>query len=121
MKDVSWRGYGGQPIGPLVVPDVKMAFLPYSNVKFGAYQGILGNNINAGDWCMMRAEEMILIQAEAKAKAMSGDLGGGKRILEDFVKNHRDPNYASKANSAAAFQDEVWMQRRIELWGEGFA
>ena len=119
LKDVSWRGYDGQPIGPLVVPDVKMAFYPYTNVKFGAYQGILGNNINAGDWCMMRAEEMILIQAEAKA--MSGDLGGGKRILEDFVKNYRDPSYTSKATSVAGFQDEVWMQRRIELWGEGFA
>lgn len=119
IEGLSWTGYEGKPIGPLAIPDVKMAFLPYTNVKFGAYQDILGNNVNAGDWCMMRAEEMILIQAEAKA--MSGDLGGGKQILEDFVKTYRDPQYSSKANSTAAFQDEVWLQRRIELWGEGFA
>lgn len=119
LEGLSWRGYDGQPIGPLVVPDVKMAFYPYTNVKFGGYQNILGNNINAGDWCMMRSEEMILIQAEARA--MSGDVAGGKAILEDFVKTYRDPSYICKAAGPADFQNEVWLQRRIELWGEGFA
>ena len=65
----------------------------------------------------MRAEEMILIQAEATA--MAG--GDGKSILENFVKTYRDPNYTCTASSGTAFQDEVWKQRRIELWGEGFA
>ena len=33
----------------------------------------------------------------------------------------RDPSFTSKANSAQDFQDEVWLQRRMELWGEGFS
>ena len=65
----------------------------------------------------MRAEEMILIKAEALE--MSG--GDGKTVLEDFVKTNRDPQYVCPATSGIAFQNEVWKQRRIELWGEGFA
>jgi hypothetical protein len=90
----------------------------YANVKFGQRKGI-GAPYNEGDWCMMRAEEMILIKAEATAKA--GNLGDGKQILEDFVKTYRDPSYTSIAGSVEAFENEVWLQRRIELWGEGFA
>ena len=67
----------------------------------------------------MRAEEMILIQAEATAKA--GDLAKGRSILENFVKTYRDPAFISKAGDVESFSDEVWLQRRIELWGEGFA
>jgi hypothetical protein len=91
---------------------------PYANVKFGQRSGI-GSNYNDGDWCLMRAEEMILIKAEAYAKA--GDLAKGKSILENFVKTYRDPSFVSTASNVMAFSDEVWLQRRIELWGEGFA
>ena len=67
----------------------------------------------------MRAEEMILIQAEAIA--MSGKLEEGKQILTNFVKTNRDPSYScSSISDVQKFQDEVWKQRRIELWGEGF-
>lgn len=66
----------------------------------------------------MRVEEMILIQAEAYIRA--GQEGKGKQILEDFVKTYRDPSY-SVAASKRRIEDEVWFQRRVELWGEGFA
>jgi hypothetical protein len=68
---------------------------------------------------MMRAEEMILIEAEATAKA--GNLAGGIQQLETFVKNNRNTAYTCTASSLEAFENEVWLQRRIELWGEGFA
>ncbi len=46
----------------------------------------------------------------------------GKNVLPDFVTTYRDPSYvASTASNAQVFQDEVWLQRRIELWGEGFS
>lgn len=93
--------------------------VPYANTKFGAYQSVFGNSTNASDWPLMRVEEMILIKAEAQA--MSGNLAGGKATLEDFVKTYRDPSFTSKAASPQEFQDEVWMQRRMELWGEGFS
>ena len=67
----------------------------------------------------MRVEEMYLINAEAEA--MGGNLSGGKSTLENFVRTYRDPSFTSKANSAQDFQDEVWLQRRMELWGEGFS
>ena len=41
--------------------------------------------------------------------------------MEDFVKTYRDPSFVSKASSIEDFENEVWQQRRIELWGEGFA
>ncbi len=72
----------------------------------------------------MRVEEMKLIEAEA---AGMQDEARGKALLEAFAKT-RDANYVyGKHNEAygntstSAFQNEVWWQRRVELWGEGFA
>ena len=124
LEGLSWTDmakgitYRGQEIVDAKIADVKVEMPAYSNVKFGQRSGV-GSSYNDGDWCLMRAEEMILIQAEATAKA--GDLAAGKTILEDFVKGYRDPEFSSKAASVEAFSDEVWLQRRIELWGEGFA
>ena len=116
LESVTWAGVSGQAVSTLAIDNVKMEFLPYTNVKFGCYNA--GTTTNDEDWPLMRVEEMILIQAEATAKA--GDEGKGKQILENFVKTHRDPNYSADA-SGRTFADEVWYQRRVELWGEGFA
>lgn len=91
---------------------------PYLNVKFGSYQDVYNNSTNACDFPLMRAEEMILIKAEGLA--MSGD-ANGKSVLENFVKSYRDPSYVCTASTAEALQEEIWFQRRIELWGEGFS
>ena len=116
LESVTWDGVSGQAVSTLAIDNVKMEFLPYTNVKFGCYN--VGTTTNDEDWPLMRVEEMILIQAEATAKA--GDEGKGKQILENFVKTHRDPSYSADA-SGRSFADEVWYQRRVELWGEGFA
>jgi len=116
LATVKWGSATGDAVAPLEIDGIKVAFLPYTNVKFGQYGGP-GSVVNAGDWCIMRAEEMILIRAEALA--MSG--GDGKSVLENFIKTYRNPQYVCPATSGPAFQDEVWKQRRIELWGEGFA
>ncbi|WP_455673497.1 RagB/SusD family nutrient uptake outer membrane protein [Phocaeicola sp.] len=92
---------------------------PYLNVKFGPYQDIYNNSTNACDFPMMRAEEMILIKAEGLA--MGGDVAGGKSTLENFVKAYRDNSYTCTASTAEALQEEIWFQRRVELWGEGFS
>lgn len=88
---------------------------PYLNVKFGAYQDVYNNATNACDFPLIRAEEMYLIKAEGLA--MSGS--DGKSVLENFVRTYRDPAYVCNAASATEIQDEIWFQRRIELWGEG--
>jgi hypothetical protein len=123
MANQTWTWAGGSAkgdaIAPLAIPDIKLPFIPYTNVKFGQYDHI-GGDINAGDWCIMRVEEMILIKAEATA--MAGNLQGGKDILKSFVTSYRDPSYSgSSAGDAISFQNDVWLQRRIELWGEGFS
>ncbi len=73
---------------------------------------------------MMRVEEMMLIEAEA---AGMQDEARGKQLLTAFAKL-RDPNFEYGQHSesydsdyAKPFQNEVWWQRRVELWGEGFA
>lgn len=94
-------------------------FATYTNVKFGPQDNILFNTENSQDWPLMRAEEMLLIQAEALGRSAGVD--AGKQVLEGFVKNYRDPAYTCSATDLDSFIDEVWFQRRVELWGEGFS
>ena len=94
----------------------KVPFLPYTNIKFGQKSGI-GNALNNNDFPLMRVEEMILIQAEGLAK--SGNEGQARQVLENFVRTYRDPAYDSNAGGRT-LADEIWFQRRVELWGEGF-
>ncbi len=93
-------------------------FLPYTNVKFGVYQGQFGTTLTCGDFPMMRVEEMYLILAEAQGRQ---DEARGAATLEQFVRTYRDPDYTYANKPTENFVDEVWRQRRIELWGEGFA
>lgn len=120
LDDLTWdAGENGSASGQAIADfeyDDKLAFVPYTNVKFGCTP--IGTNDNAEDMPLMRVEEMILIQAEAYAK--SGNEAKGRQILDDFVQTYRDPAYSSAA-SGRSFADEVWFQRRVELWGEGFA
>ena len=65
------------------------------------------------DYIYMRNAEMILIQAEAEAR-----LGQNSAAAATLAKlmQQRDPAWASGSVSV----DDVLLQRRIELWGEGF-
>lgn len=85
-------------------------------------------NVKYNAWCvsvpLMRVEEMKLIEAEA---AGMQDEARGIQLLTQFAQT-RDPNYtygthneAYNNTSTSRFQNEVWWQRRVELWGEGFA
>lgn len=104
----------GQEIADFEYDD-KLAFVPYTNVKFGCTP--IGTSDNAEDMPLMRVEEMILIQAEAYLK--SNNEAKAKQILEDFVKTYRDPAY-TVSFGGRNLADEIWFQRRVELWGEGF-
>ncbi len=116
LEYVTWNGVSGNAVSSLEIDNVKMAFLPYTNVKFGMYS--VGGTLNDEDWPMMRVEEMILIQAEGLAR--SGSAEQAKALLEDFVRTYRDPAYSADA-SGRSITDEIWFQRRVELWGEGFS
>ena len=116
LDNVVWNGVSGNEVASLEIDDVKMKFLPYTNVKFGMYT--VGGTLNDEDWPLMSVEEMILIEAEALLK--SGSEGKAQEMLESFVRTYRDPSYSSDA-SGRSLADEIWFQRRVELWGEGFA
>ena len=97
-------------------------FGTYANVKFGADGGTAGlyTQVPAQDWFLMRAEEMLFIKAEGLA--MSGQTAEAKSLLESFVNDNRMVTKGYTAPSdAAGLQNEIWYQRRIELWGEGFS
>ena len=119
LEGLTWNaGDQGSASGQAIADfeyDDKLAFIPYTNVKFGCIT--IGTQDNAEDMPLMRVEEMILLRAEALAK--SGKEAEGKKLLEDFVKTYRDPSYSAAAGGRS-FADEVWFQRRVELWGEGF-
>ena len=115
--DLTWGTAKGDEIANLVLDDgSKVALPPYTNIKFGMKSGV-GSTLNNNDWPLMRVEEMILIQAEGYA--ISGNEAKAKEILTNFVKTYRDPSYTIP--SGRTLRDEIWFQRRVELWGEGFA
>jgi len=115
LSTIAWGSTTGDAISTLAIDDQKMEFLPYTNVKFGCTT--IGGDKNDSDFPFMRVEELILIKAEGLAK--SGNEAEAKNVLTDFVKKYRDPDY-NIAMSPRTLADEIWFQRRVELWGEGF-
>jgi hypothetical protein len=85
----------------------------YMNRKFIAQ----ANASSVGDVPYMRAAEMFLIEAEALARA--GNDSQAAQVLFNFA-SQRDPEYTLTTNTGAALIEEIMIQRRIELWGEGF-
>ena len=67
---------------------------------------------------MANNERGHLILAEAQGHQSPAT---GAKTLQDFVKTYRDPAYACAAATTDDVTNAVWLQRRIELWGEGFA
>jgi hypothetical protein len=65
----------------------------------------------------MRAAEMYLIEAEALAR--DGQVGAAQDVLFECA-SARDSQYTKSTNIGQALIDEIMIQRRVELWGEGF-
>lgn len=63
---------------------------------------------------LMRTPEMILIEAEA---LYYSNPGAAKTLLFQLQKN-RDPNAVISANAGQALLDEIYVERRKELYGE---
>lgn len=117
LSKITWNGVNGDNISALEIPNVKVPFVAYTNVKFGMKSGI-GSTVNDSDWPLMRVEEMYLIEAEALAK--SGHESDAAKLLTEFVSTYRNPGYICSKTGQALY-DEIWKERRIELWGEGFS
>lgn len=85
---------------------------PYTNQKFLAFS----TGDSRGDVPYMRAAEMYLIEAEAKARL--GEPDAAEALLP--LAQARDAAYVLSTNTGQALIDEILLQRRWELWGEGF-
>lgn len=72
-----------------------------------------------GDYLLMRAGEMYLIEAEACARIGGAEEATALTVLNTLVKA-RYPAYTF-AGTGATLLNEILLQRRIELYGEGFA
>ena len=112
--ETGYNGYYGQ-VGGL-------------SLKFRATGGSAGHDNQYVGFCvsvpLMRVEEMKLIEIEAVGMQNEGN---GINLLTEFAK-YRDPDFVYGTHNEAyyntttsAFRNEVWWQRRVELWGEGFS
>ncbi|WP_281231952.1 RagB/SusD family nutrient uptake outer membrane protein [Flavobacterium gelatinilyticum] len=84
----------------------------YANIKFR------DPTIDAGDYIYLRAASMYYIEAEALAR--SGNETAAQKVLYDITIT-RDPSYVLSTNTGKTLIDEIILQKRIELWGEGYA
>ncbi|WP_108422680.1 RagB/SusD family nutrient uptake outer membrane protein [Flagellimonas amoyensis] len=86
--------------------------------KFYDPNRVIGGQANiTTDYIYMRVAEMYLLHAEAAAKA--GNTSAAQTMLKALL-NERLPSTAYVDGlSGQALLDEIYLQTRIELWGEG--
>jgi len=99
---------------------------PYNQVKF-RYSNIA---TDLGDYIFMRAEEMVLVKAEALAN--DNKLAEARTALESLMSLRNPTGYQGILNAMTlsnqhtmgsigtptTLMDQIILQRRIELWGE---
>ncbi|MGB0375803.1 MAG: RagB/SusD family nutrient uptake outer membrane protein [Flavobacteriaceae bacterium] len=94
-------------------------FLPYGKF-FHPNRTIGGQRAIDADYVYMRVAEMHLLNAEARAN--TGDDAGAQQKLTQLItartSDGTDP-YNVGALSGQALKDAIYLQTRIELWGEG--
>jgi len=96
------------------------SYIPtYGSVKFRPGMGEMSDYSIASSvaFPVMRVEEMYFIAAEAAARIQGP--AAGLSILTDFMQSYRDDSYSSEASSLDDVIEEIILQKRIELWGEG--
>lgn len=111
QKDVRKRMWDKTGVNVPIPPGGFIA--PYQSQKFLAASATSSN----GNVPYMRAAEMYLIEAEARAR--QGQDIPARAALFTLVKR-RNPDYTLSANSGLVLIEEIMFNRRIELWGEGF-
>ena len=102
--------------------DVRKQLIDASSIETGRlipYKFAAGGDKGfAADYVMMRPEEMVLIEAEARAMLEEYPEAAG--LLEE-LRNMRYDSPVSVSLTGDALLEEIYTERRIELWGEGFA
>ncbi len=89
------------------------ARVPYQNKKFLAQT----SSASMGDVPYMRASEMLLIEAEARAR--QGQNAAAQTALFTLAR-YRNASYIQSISTGATLINEIMFNRRVEFWGEGF-
>lgn len=120
FRKLAWKAPAGSALeGQNTYCGSMGASLPdYASLKFRPAQGNgdVSTTGAASAYPLMRVEEMYLIEAEAAAHQNATQ---GKDLLNSFMQTYRDAKYNCTASSTDAVVNEVVLQKRIELWGEG--
>ncbi|HOZ16145.1 MAG TPA: RagB/SusD family nutrient uptake outer membrane protein [Tenuifilaceae bacterium] len=92
----------------------------YTNYKFASS----GDKEFSADYVMMRPEEMLLIEAEARIRMAIAGAAAEEAVAQGLLQDLWDVRFATPptvSETGAALLDRILLERRIELWGEGFA
>jgi starch-binding outer membrane protein, SusD/RagB family len=106
------------PTRPTITLPTTFTLAPYMNRKFlanGTSMDVATSSV--GDVVNMRVAEMYLVEAEALAR--QGEDSEAQTVLFTLA-NNRDPQYVKSTKTGTTLINEILLQRRIELWGEGF-
>lgn len=91
--------------------------IPY-NKFFAPARKIGGQRTVVSDYVFMRIDEFHLLAAEGFAK--SGNESQARTILKNYLLNNRLSNVSYiDTLSGKALEDEIYLQTRLEFWGEG--
>lgn len=127
FRKLSFIAPAGSPLAgqePLIVSDpndpsyMRGDFPDYTAIKFRPGSGDV-KEPKVGAACafpVMRVEEMYLTEAEAAAHV---DPAEGASLLNTFMQSYRYASYNCVKSTVQSVVDEVFLQKRIELWGEG--
>lgn len=93
------------------------AFLPINKFYSATGKYLQGQRLVESDYVFMRVEEMYLLNAEASARL--GQDGEAILKLKDLLANRIEDISYLDALGGDALKNEIMLQHRIELWGEG--
>lgn len=98
--------------------DVRRIFANFYNVDDQSYRFWITDKFSFefdADYPVIRAAEMILVEAEAKYH--NSDMSGAHDLLYALQLN-RDPSAVRSSNTGQDLLEEIYLERRKELYGE---
>jgi len=121
FRKLSWKAPEGSALygkTPYIDPAFGEELPDYASTKFRPAQGNMTDYTvgAASAYPLMRIEEMYFIEAEAAAHLGAAN---GKALMEKFMQTYRYPSYICPASDTEGVVNEIFLQKRIEFWGEG--
>lgn len=112
--DIRKSMFAGANATEFSVGSSTLEYGPYTSFKFRD----LTSDRTQGDYIYLRASLLYYIEAEALVRSNKEEQA--KDVLFEITKA-RDESYTRSSKSGADLIAEIILQKRIELWGEGFA